>query len=411
MTTSWSNRMSDRVFGLKPSAIREILKVTQQPEVISFAGGLPAPELFPVERIQQATDEILQSDEATRALQYHPTEGHVGLRTWLVKRMRGRGIPCGLDNVLITSGSQQSLDLIGKVLISRDDVVAVERPTFLGMMQAWDVYGARYDGLRMDDDGVEPDDLERALKGGAKAVYIIPNFHNPTGITTSAARRRTLTEITDRYGVPVVEDDPYGQLRYEGDAVAAMAAFDAERLGIDPRSADGPVDRGNVLFLGSFSKELCPGLRVSWIVGPTPIINALVQAKQAADLHTSTLAQMIVARAVQDGFIDAHIQTLTGVYKQRRDLMLGYMQTHFPSSVSWTRPAGGLFIWVRLPEGTNATSLLDRCLEKKVAFVPGHPFFPDRAGENTFRLNFSNAQPAQIEVGITRIAEVLRRHL
>ena len=405
MTTRWLERSADRVRQLKPSAIREILKVTQQPDIISFAGGLPAPEMFPTERVKAATIALLDSPDSARSLQYHPTEGYIGLRQWLVRRMRSRGIPCSVENIIITSGSQQSLDLIGKVLISPGDTVAVECPTFLGVMQAWDMYGASYDCVRTDGDGIVPDDLERALKNGAKALYMVPNFHNPTGVTTSAARRRAIVELADAYGIPIVEDDPYGQLRYEGDTLSPVIAIDGHRLGIAPTRT---LDRGNTLFLGSFSKELCPGFRLSWIVGPTDVIQLLVQAKQGADLHSSTFGQMVVHRVVQDGFIDAHIASLVRVYRERRDLMMQLMQSYFPTSLTWTRPEGGLFIWVRLPALLDAADLLGECIKTNVAFVPGRPFYPNGAGRNTFRLNFSNATPDLIEDGIRRMANVFR---
>ncbi len=408
MTTHWSGRTADRISRMQPSVIREILKVTQRPEVISFAGGLPAPELFPTERVKEATVALMQSDDAARALQYHPTEGYIGLREWLVGRMQMRSVPCRVDNIMITSGSQQSLDLIGKVLITPGETVAVESPTFLGMMQAWDIYGARYDSIRTDDQGILPDDLERSFRRGAKALYVIPTFHNPTGVTTSAPRRQSIVALADRYGVPIVEDDPYGQLRYEGTPLAALQSFDGKNLG---QPEDRFLERGNTLFLGSFSKELCPGFRLAWIVGPVEIIRLLVQAKQGVDLHSSTFAQMVVTRVVQDGFIDQHIGRMVDVYGQRRDLMLQLMESLFPPGLSWTKPKGGLFIWVKLPESIDARDLFTKCIEKNVAFVPGQPFFPDGSGKNTLRLNFSNATPEAMTNGIERMAAVFREHL
>ena len=408
MTTQWSTRTAERVRRLKSSAIREILKVTQQPNIISFAGGLPAPELFPTERIKWATVELMESTDAARALQYHPTEGYIPLREWVAQRMRERGIPCSVDNVLITSGSQQSIDLVGKVLIDQGDRVAVESPTFLGMIQAWDLYGARFDCVRTDEDGIVPDDLERSFRSGAKMLYMVPNFQNPTGVTTSPRRRKAIVELADHYGVPVIEDDPYGQLRYEGEHIPSVLAFDVRNLGFEHGE---PSHGGNVLFLGSFSKELCPGIRISWVVGPTDIIQLLVQAKQSADLHSSSFGQMVVHRVIQGGFLDEHVENIKNVYRKRRDLMLRLMEAHFPKSMSWTQPEGGLFIWVRLPEHMVAAKLLQACIERNVAFVPGQPFFTDGTGHNTFRLNFSNAKPALIEEGIGRMAQVFRAHL
>jgi 2-aminoadipate transaminase len=407
MTTKWESRYAGRTEGMSSSVIREILKFTQLPDVVSFAGGMPAPEMFPIERVAEATQRVL-AESGAQALQYGLTEGYLPLRQMIVRHMQRYGILAREENVLITAGSQQALDLIGKVLIDPGDRIVVERPTYLGALQAWNAYQAEYVTVPMDDEGMCTDALEGMLRtDGAKFIYALPNFQNPSGVTMSHARREELVRLADTYNIPIVEDDPYGQLRYEGEHLPPLVTLDAGNM-------SGNHERyitGNVIYLSTFSKTLAPGFRVAWMVGPEDVVQKVVQAKQSADLHTGTLAQTIVYETARGGFLDQHVKRLCEVYRERRDLMLGLMDELFPPGVTWARPEGGLFMWVTLPEGTDATELLKEAVKHKVAFVPGKPFYPGGGGENTFRLNFSNAGPQQIEIGMQRLADVLKQHL
>lgn len=406
MNVEWTERFATRTQQMRSSAIREILKLTQQPEIISFAGGLPAPDYFPIEEIKAAARRVIEK-HGKEALQYGVTEGYLPLREMLVRHMRRYGVICAVENILITTGSQQALDLIGRVLIDPGDQVIVEEPTYLGALQAWNAYGADYITLPMDDEGMRTDVLEHALREtNPKFIYALPNFQNPTGVTLSNKRRVELACLADQYHVPIIEDDPYGQLRYEGQHESSLFALEGLNTCLE---SDDPSVSGHVLYLSTFSKTLCPGLRVGWIVGPEPVISRMVQAKQGMDLHTSPFAQMVAFETAQGGFLDYHIQTLRRVYAERRDAMLSAMAEHFPETITWTRPAGGLFLWVTLPEGLNSTELLKTAIENKVAFVPGAGFYPCSGGENTMRLNFSNANLEQIEIGIERLAGVIRR--
>ncbi|HET7292410.1 MAG TPA: PLP-dependent aminotransferase family protein, partial [Vicinamibacteria bacterium] len=401
----WSDRFAGRTRRMTSSAIRELLKLTEQPEIISFAGGLPAPEVFPVAEVAAAAQRAI-AEHGALALQYGTTEGYLPLREMLVRHMARYGIRVTPANVLVTSGAQQALDLIGKVLLDPGDHVVTEQPTFLGALQAFTAYEARYRPVPIDDDGMQVDRLEEALEAGAKFVYVLPNFQNPGGVTLSLARRLRLVELASRYGVPIVEDDPYGQLRYEGRHLPPLVKLDAEHHGC----ANGERSlRGGVLYLGSLSKTLAPGFRLGWIVAPEEVIARLVQAKQGADLHTSSFCQHVAYEAARGGFLDRHVQTIRRVYGERRDAMLRALDAHFPPSARWTRPQGGLFLWVTLPAGVDSEELLEDALEEKVAFVPGRSFFPDGDGASTFRLNYSYCTPARIEEGIRRLGRVLRR--
>ncbi len=402
MQTPWEHRFAQRTQRMSSSAIREILKMTQIPGLISFAGGLPAPEVFPVEEIRKANDIVLSEVGAT-ALQYHPTEGFAPLREMIVRHSARLGLNIGIENVLITTGSQQALDLLGKVFINRGDRVLVESPTYLGALQAWNAYGPEYVAVPFDDDGMQVNVLEEALRMGPKFIYVLPNFQNPTGITLSLERRKALIELADRYGVPLVEDDPYGQLRYEGEHIPPVVVLDGQY-----RNHVGETYHGNVIYMSTFSKTLAPGLRLAWVTAPAEVIRKLVQAKQGADLHTSTLNQMVAYEAAKGGFLDKHINKIRRVYGERRDVMLAALEEYFPSGVKWTHPEGGMFLWVTLPEGLDAADVLPKAVEKMVAFVPGGPFHANGGGENTMRLNFSNAQPEMIQEGIARLGQVLK---
>jgi 2-aminoadipate transaminase len=405
MQTPWEHRYAQRTQRMSSSAIREILKMTQIPGIISFAGGLPAPEVFPVSEIQAASDVVL-SEVGAQALQYYPTEGYVPLREMIVRHSARYGLNIGIENVLITSGSQQALDLLGKVFINRGDRILVESPTYLGALQAWNAYGPEYVAVPFDDDGMQVDTLEEALRMGPKFIYVLPNFQNPTGITLSLERRKALIELADRYGVPLVEDDPYGQLRYEGEHIPPVVVLDGEF-----RNHVGGTYHGNVIYMSTFSKTLAPGLRLAWVTAPAEVIRKLVQAKQGADLHTPTFNQMVAYETAKGGFLDEHINRIREIYGARRLVMLEALEEHFPEGVNWTRPQGGMFLWVTLPEGMDAAEVLPKAVDKMVAFVPGGPFHANGGGENTMRLNFSNAQPEMIREGIARLGQVLKEVL
>ncbi len=411
MTTKWADRYALRTQRMRSSAIRELLKLTQQPDIISFAGGLPAPELFPAREVLEAARRVLEK-HGGEALQYSVTEGYPPLREMIVRHMRRYGINCTINNVLITAGSQQALDLIGKVMIDPGDRVIVEEPTYLGALQAWNVYEAEYITVPTDDDGMRTDTLESVLQeDNAKFIYALPNFQNPTGVTMSYDRRKELVWLADQYNIPIVEDDPYGQLRYEGEHEPPLIVLDARNRRAGQNGKEEGFISGNVIYLSTFSKTLCPGFRVAWMVGPEEVIYRMVQAKQGADLHTGTLAQMIAYETGSGGFIDHHVKEIRRVYRERRDLMLALMEELFPPGVTWTRPKGGLFLWVRLPEGMDSAELLKRAVEKKVAFVPGEPFYPHGGGKNTLRMNFSNASPEMIEEGMKRLAVAIREEM
>jgi 2-aminoadipate transaminase len=402
METPWDHRYAQRTHRMTSSAIRELLKLTEDPEVISFAGGLPAPDVFPVEEFSAACGKVLK-ELGAQALQYGSTEGYLPLREMIARHTARYGISVEAENILITSGSQQALDLIGKVFINPGDRILVEEPTYLGALQAWNAYGAEYVTVPMDENGMVTGSLENALRSGVKFIYVLPNFQNPTGVTLSMQRRQELIEIADHYGVPIIEDDPYGQLRYEGENLPTIVSMDNEyrRNGSDEY-------RGNVIYLSTFSKTLAPGLRLAWVIAPTPVIRKLVQAKQGADLHTSTFNQIVAFEVARGGFIDRHIWLIRRVYGERRNIMLDAMEELFPPGVSWTKPQGGLFLWGMLPKGMDTTEVFKTAVARKVAFVPGTSFFALGGGENTMRLNFSYANPDQIQIGIERLGNVLK---
>jgi 2-aminoadipate transaminase len=320
------------------------------------------------------------------------------------------GIQAAPENVLITSGSQQALDLIGKVMINAGDLILTEQPTYLGALQAWNAYQAEYITVPIDDDGMRTELLEEALCAGPKFMYVLPNFHNPGGVTLSLERRRKLLETADHYGIPIIEDDPYGKLRFEGEHITPLVVLDAERIREHNSNGQGYL-HGNVIYLSTFSKTLAPGLRIGWVVAPVDVVQRCVMAKQGMDLHTSSFVQMVAYEVIKDGFLDQHVQLIRRVYRERRDVMLAAMEQFFPPEVRWTRPSGGLFLWVTLPPQLDATQLLEEAVANKVAFVPGVAFDPTGQCRNTFRLNFSNAQPENIELGIARLGRVLENAL
>ena len=389
-TLHFASRMQD----LRASDIREILKVTQQPDVISFAGGLPASELLPaVEMAELARDLLL--DDGVRALQYAPTEGLGLLREAIANRLRRRwDLRRSADEVLVVSGSQQALDLTGKVFLDEGDTVLCESPTYLGGISAFRAYRPRFVEVPTDDDGMVPTELEQRLGSldRVKLIYVVPDFQNPSGRRWSVSRRRLLAEIAARFGVPVIEDAPYAELCYDGAPLQPIASMD---------------ETGLVVYLGTFSKILAPGLRLGWVAADKTILHRYVLAKQGADLHTSSLVQLLAARFMLDHDIEVHIAHLREAYRARRDAMLAALEEHFPPDVGFTRPAGGLFLWVELPEGMDARRLLEHALDERVAFVPGECFFPGGGHENTLRLNFSAMPEDRITEGVSRLGRVL----
>ena len=396
-TFDWAAAVSTRGQRMTASAIREILKITQRPEVISFAGGLPAPELFPLDEVRAAFTRAMDT-YGPAAVQYSTTEGHPPLRAWIAERA---GITP--EHVQIMTGSQQALDLVGKMLISEGDVVLVEAPTYLGALQSFSPYGPRYVEMPTDDEGIDVDALEGILRRErAKLLYAVPNFQNPTGRTLSLARRRRLVELTAQYGVVVFEDDPYGQLRFTGEALPSLYQLAVEQAG-DP-------DASHVIYSSSFSKTLVPGLRDAWVQAARPMTAKLIQAKQGADLHTPTLTQMIIAELV-DEVLPRQVEVVKAAYKARAQDMLARMAEHFPAGVTHTTPQGGMFLWVTLPEAIDTAALLAQAVERQVAFVPGTPFFANGGGHNTMRLSYSCANPEQIERGMRALAETIKNAL
>lgn len=404
MTTPWKHRYAQRTEQMHHSAIRTLLKLTQHSDIISFAGGLPAPELFPTEAILTATERVMFRQSA-EALQYGTTEGYLPLRRYICDMIRQYGIAAQPDNILITSGAQQAIDLIGMLLINPGDTILTETPTYVGALQAWRAYQANFVTVPVDEDGLDVSRLEHALSSGAKFMYILPNFQNPSGVTLSRERRLQLIDAADHYGIPIIEDDPYGSLRYEGEHLPPLIVLDNARLNRRLQSDD--FSFGNVIYLSTFSKTLAPSLRLGWMVAPRAVIEKAVAAKQGMDLHTSMLTQMIAYDVVKDGYLRRHVHNLRQAYRERRDTMIDAMSEFFPSEVTWTEPQGGLFLWVTLPPQVDSRDMLKDALEKGVAFVPGNAFDPANAQCNTFRLNFSNSTPEKIVEGIEKLGGVL----
>ena len=406
MQTPWEYRYAHRIQRMESSVIRELLKLTEQPDIISFAGGLPAPDVFPVEQFREACNYVLDNF-GPQALQYSTTEGYIPLREMIARHTARYNIEITADNILITSGSQQALDFIGRLFLNRGDYIVVESPTYVGALQAWNAYGAQYIPVRADENGMIVDELEAALRIGPKFIYILPNFQNPSGSTLSLERRQKLVELADRYGVPIVEDDPYGQLRYEGEHIPSIVSLDSEYRGLN----GGGHYSGNVIYISTFSKLLAPGLRLAWVIAPPEVIRKLVMTKQAADLHTSSFNQYVAYEVAKGGFLDEHVKLIRAVYKERRDVMFEMMEEMFPQGVTWSKPKGGMFLWGVLPEGTDATELLKRAVERKVAFVPGAAFHPRGGGANTMRINFSYSSPETIREGVRRLAATLKESI
>lgn len=390
-------RFADRTTLLKASEIRELLKLTENPEVISFAGGLPAPELFPIERIKKISQKVLEEDGGS-ALQYSSTEGYKPLREIIAKqRMLPVGIKATCDNILITSGSQQALEFSAKLFVNKDDIIICESPSYLGAINAFNAFQPKFVEIPMDDFGMQVDILEEQLKKypEAKMVYTIPDFQNPTGKTMSIERRKKVAELAAKYKIPVIEDCPYAELNFEGKPYPSIKSFDSE---------------GYVIYLGTFSKTFCPGLRIGWVCAEPEILQKYILIKQGADLQCSTISQREIALFMETFNLDNHIENIRIVYKNRRDLMLQAMKENFPQDIIYTYPKGGLFTWVQLREDIDANEVLKQALEENVAFVPGASFFPNGGHKNYFRMNYSNMCEDKIIEGVKRLGKVLEKY-
>ena len=392
-----SFRFTRRIQNTPKSFIREILKVTQDPSIISFAGGLPNPGLFPIAQLQDAARETLATAGA-RALQYSTTEGHPELRAWIAARYARRGVTVHPDQVLITTGSQQCLDLLGKLFIEQGDEVVLERPSYLGTIQAFTMFEPKFVTVDLENDGPNLDQVEACLATGRpKLFYAVPNFQNPSGLTYSQAKREALGQLLVKYPETIfIEDDPYGELRFSGEHHQPLFAHTG----------------GRSIMLGSFSKITVPGFRLGWMVAPEEIIRLAVKAKQAADLHSSTFNQFVIHEFLSRHDIDDHIAKITERYGAQSQAMVRALEREAPAGVTFTRPEGGMFSWVRLPAGTGSCmDLFNLAIAQKVAFVPGMPFYTDGTGQDTLRLNFSNASEATIDEGITRLCACMKEFL
>ncbi|MGE0719102.1 MAG: PLP-dependent aminotransferase family protein [Alphaproteobacteria bacterium] len=397
----WNRRWASRADRMRASEIRELLKLLDQPDIISFAGGIPDPALFPADAFRTAYDAALGADAAA-ALQYSTSEGHRPLREWLVGYMAAMGVPCTIDNIAITAGSQQALDQLGKLFLSPGDTVLTTWPTYLGALQAFNAYEPAYDRLTPDQGNMTPaayTEAATAAGGRVKLAYLTADFCNPTGETVGRAGRERVLDLAHALDIPVIEDAAYRMLRYDGEAEPSILALDIAR--------SGDIERTRTIHCGSFSKTLAPGLRVGWICAATEVIRKVVLIKQAGDLHSPTINQMVMHRVAEAAF-DAQVAKVRAAYRARRDRMLAALARHMPPGVSWTRPEGGMFIWVTLPDQIDGARLLaDAVAEARVAFVPGGAFFPDGTGANTIRLSFSLADDAAIDSGIARLGALI----
>lgn len=391
-------RFADRMSLLTGSEIRELLKLTAQPDIISFAGGLPAPELFPVEAMKAASIKVLD-EQGRAAMQYSTTEGLPALREKIVARMEAKnGIKTTADNILVTSGSQQGLDFSARAFLNKDDVVLLESPSYLGAVNAFKGCEPRFIEVPTDENGMIMEELDKILAStpNVKMIYVIPDFQNPSGRTWTMERRLKFMEVVNRFEIPVIEDNPYGELRFENETLPSLKSLDT---------------KGLVIFLGTFSKILAPGYRLGWVCAEAAILEKYNFLKQSADLQASTISQMEANAYLDMNSLDEHVDKIISVYKARRDCMLKAMDEYFPAECSWTRPDGGLFTWVVLPKYMDAKVLAIQCLEKKVAYVPGGSFFPNGGNDNTFRMNYSCMPEEKIVEGIKRIGEVIKANL
>ena len=382
----------------KKSELGEILKLIEEPDIISFAGGLPASELFPVEEMKKVSVKVLD-ENGEEALQYSGSQGYLPLRNHIAKRMNEKGkTNVKAEDILVTSGSQQALDFAGNVFLDEGDIVLCESPSYLGALNAFKGYKPEIMEVPTDKEGMITEELEKMLKENdrVKFIYVIPDFQNPTGVTWSLDRRKKFIEVVNKYEIPVIEDNPYGELRYEGEFLPALKSFDT---------------KGLVIYLGTFSKIFCPGYRLGWTCASKDILQKFITCKENSDLQTSTIGQRELSKYIDDYDLDEHVEKIKSTYKKRRDLMLDCMEKEFPEGVSFTHPHGGLFTWVKLPEKLNAQDLMKKCVENKVAYVPGGFFFPEGNKENYFRLNYSSSKEEKIVEGIKRLGDVLKEAL
>lgn len=375
------------------SFIREILKVTEDPKIISFAGGLPNPKFFPVKEIANASLHVLE-ENGKDVLQYSTTEGYLPLREYIAGRYRKKkGLQVDPDEIVITNGSQQGIDLIGKVFLDKGDQIVIERPGYLGAIQAFSMYEPIFQPIPLLDDGIDHELLERAFtRKRIKLFYAVPNFQNPSGITYSRQRRRDVANILKKHNAICVEDDPYGELRFIGEDLPSIRAYHED----------------NTILLGSFSKIIAPGLRLGWVCAKKDIMERIIVAKQASDLHSNYLSQRIIYHYLIDNDIDHHILKIRDAYKKRRDLMVSMIAEYFPEEINYTKPEGGMFLWITLPKGVSSLDLVDRARQNNVAFVPGSAFYVDGGGNNTLRLNFSNSDEEKIEEGMKQLAKSIK---
>jgi len=401
MLKSVKKFLSNSGKSMKRSAIREILKNLQKPGMISFAGGLPAPETFPVEDLKEIVVEVLEKNGA-EGLQYGTTEGDISLRKVLVNRHNHQGMNISTDNIIITTGSQQALDLIARILIDPGDYVLCGLPSYLGGLNAFSAYGAKLKGITLDEQGMKPEELEetiihlKELGKKIKFIYVIPDFQNPAGITLPESRRIKIIEIAEKYDLLVVEDSPYREIRFEGEPQRMMYELDTT---------------GRVITLCTFSKILSPGFRVGWVLGNPEILDKIVMAKQTADLCTSSFVQKIISRYVEKGLLEENIKKTISLYRERRNLMIECFKKEMPDKVTWTEPQGGLFLFVTLPKHIDSDIIFKKAIEKNVAFVSGSTFFCNDSGRNTMRINFSYSKPAEIIEGVKRLSAVIREEL
>ena len=387
-------KYSKRVPADGTDAVGAILQAAADPKIISFAGGLPAPELFPVKEMKAAVDKVFE-EHGQEAMQYGAAKGVTALREVIQQHVKEKeNVDSELDNVLVTTGSEQALDLVGKAFVDPGDTVLVEQPTYLCALDVFRSYGANFASVEMDEDGMKMDALEEALKANlnTKLIYTVPNFQNPTGRTMTEERRKQLAELAEKYDVYVLEDNPYGEIRFSGQHVPAVKSFDKS---------------GHVFYMSTFSKTLAPGFRLGWLVADKAVVNKLTVLKQSADLHTDNLAQFAVAQFFADNDVDAHVKEISALFGKRKDLMLEGIKKYFPEGVKYTDPEGGMFLWVEVPGVDDTVELFKECLEHDVAFVPGDPFFAGEVQPGAFRLNYSNMKEDQIEVGLKRLGAAL----
>lgn len=387
-------KYSKRVPADGTDAVGAILQAAADPKIISFAGGLPAPELFPVKEMKAAVDKVFE-EHGQEAMQYGAAKGVTALREVIQQHVKEKeNVDSELDNVLVTTGSEQALDLVGKAFVDPGDTVLVEQPTYLCALDVFRSYGANFASVEMDEDGMKMDALEEALKANpnTKLIYTVPNFQNPTGRTMTEERRKQLAELAEKYDVYVLEDNPYGEIRFAGQHVPAVKSFDKS---------------GHVFYMSTFSKTLAPGFRLGWLVADKAVVNKLTVLKQSADLHTDNLAQFAVAQFFADNDVDAHVKEISALYGKRKDLMLEGIKKYFPEGVKYTDPEGGMFLWVEVPGVDDTVELFKECLEHDVAFVPGDPFFAGEVQPGAFRLNYSNMKEDQLEVGLKRLGAAL----